>query len=391
MIDNSHESSPENVNDKIRQGVHEAGLTMSAAQSIPGRQTKEEDDRMANEARAFLSRVANAESHSFLNGLIYHYPHNLDHIQQTGGSRRQALFGILKDIQSKIECQMCTLFLMDDSDGTFRCDAFYGLDSNLNPIPSYNQDLLDEHYPLESLLNNIEKAVKANDSLYGDIVMVPREKFDPHYLSVIESMCGCINYAILIPINGPNRSYGLLRALYRQNDDSPSKTLVISPEHLVFLGMTSSAISSVIRDFKKQYEQELLLVMQDSILNWYQHKEQALQENYVCIRAILSNVTKYLVVDQDGPAKAATIRLFYQKTQAVSVSHWTRHNKGLKDQLQRDISNPDCILAKVANSASDLLIPNIAKHEYFSKFENKQWILDNKFRDFFVYRLILRD
>jgi hypothetical protein len=276
---------------------------------------------------------------------------------------------------------------MDDTDGTFRCDAFYGLDSNLNPIPSYNQDLLDEHYALESLLKHIEKAVKTNDSLYGDIVMVLRQKFDPHYLSVIEGVCGRISYAVLIPINGPNRSYGLLRVLYRQKDDNPSRTLIISPKDLVFLGMTSSAISSVIRDFKKQYEQELLLVMQDSILNWYQHKEQALKENYVCIRAILANVTKYLVVDQNGPAKAATIRLFYQKTQAVSVSHWTRHNKGLKDQLQRDISNPDCILAKVANNACDLLIPNVAKHEYFSKFENKQWIIDNEFRDFFCLSL----
>jgi hypothetical protein len=168
----------------------------------------------------------------------YDMPKNISGMNaEVAGKRKEIIRTRLKRFQEELRAQLCSVFLIDQ-DGNLKCEGYYGFDSNGNQLQS---DLLkNEECPLDDMKSLLVKAVSptgkrlsgGEKNIYGrPIVIDSRDHIASNVFNIagnqlneIMRKCGETYSACFMPINGSNRSYGVIRIINKVDTDNRVST-----------------------------------------------------------------------------------------------------------------------------------------------------------------------
>ena len=387
MIDNTHSV---HTNDAIRL-IETSSEVQSSVSPAPGRVTEEEQ---------ILSNYRNESGDEFD---PYNMPKDvLGMIAEAAGKRNEIIRNRLKIFQQELGAQLCSVFLVDQ-DGILKCEDYYGFDSNGNLLQS--ELLSNEECPLDDVKSLLVKAISptgrmlhgGEKSIYGRPVVIDSSEcmaqsvfnMAANQLEEMMHKCGVTYSACFMPINGSNRSYGVIRILNKvdpNNDNRVIKQASFSEGDICLMSLFAANLASDLKRAKSADQDKLILFLQNLSLHSCK-KSKSIDQNINIYQEILDFVVKYLSSTDFSCVKSAHLRV-QLKGQLCTIASWTNGEKGDKDKTNRSTTeHPDSIVAKVYNDCHDLRIYNYPQHPYFKRSKNKDWIIKNKFRDFLCVAL----
>jgi len=376
------------TNDAIRL-IETSSEVQSSVSPAPGRVT-EEEQILSN----ILSNNRNESGDEFD---PYDMPKNiLGMIEEAAGKRNEIIRNRLQIFQQELGAQLCSVFLIDQ-DGNLKCEDYYGFDNNGNLLQS--ELLGNEECPLDNVKSLLVKAISptgrilsgGETSIYGRPVVIDSSEctassvfnMAANQLDEIMYKCGETYSACFMPINGSNRSYGVIRFLNKvdpDNDNRVNKHASFTEDDIYLMSLFAANLASDLKRAKSADQDKLILFLQDLPL-YSCKKYKSIEQNIGIYQEILDFVVEYLTSTDFSCVKSAHIRV-QLAGKLRTIASWTNGEKGDKDKSDRSTSeHPDSIVAKVYNDCHDLRIYNYPQHPYFMRSKNKDWIIKNKFRD----------
>jgi hypothetical protein len=190
-----------------------------------------------------------------------------------------------------------------------------------------------------------------------------------------------------MPINGSNRSYGVIRIINKVDDSNKVLTYGRFTEGDTYLmSLFAANLASDLKRAKSADQVKLTLFLQHFALHSCK-RPKSLDQNIETYHEIFNFVVKYLTSTDFSCVKSAHLRV-HRNGELDEIASWTNREKGNKDKSARSIDeHPDSIVAKVYKDCCDLILYNYTQHKYFKRSNNKAWIIENKFRDFLCVAL----
>ena len=319
---------------------------------------------------------------------------------EAAGMRKEIIRTRLKRFQEELRAQLCSVFLIDQ-DGNLKCEGFYGFDSSGNQLQS---DLLkNEECSLDDVKSILVKAVSptgkrlsgGEKNIYGrPIVINSRDHIVSNIFNIagnqlneIMRKCGETYSACFMPINGSNRSYGVIRIINKVDDDNRVSLYGKFTEGDTYLmSLFAANLASDLKRAKSADQVKLILFLQHFALHSCKRPKR-LDQNIETYHEIFNFVVKYLTSTDFSCVKSAHLRV-HRNGELDEIASWTNREKGKKDKSARSVDeHPDSIVAKVYKDCRDLILYNYTQHKYFKRSINKAWITENKFRDFLCVAL----
>ena len=325
----------------------------------------------------------------------YNIPTSL--IQFRSDIRKQSTKEIeffLELVQKHTECQLCSLFLIDD-DGYFKCHGFYGFDSS--GIKLSQKFFQAERYSIDYDKSAVAQAVKPDKfSRYGKTIVIDKneisDKFfiDQKNIKIIEEICGELTSVAFTPINGPNRSYGVIRIIKTVHYPRFSFFSGFSSNHVWYLELAASQLAANLREINSSQKLVLISFMNRANLGIlaarYQKSDQPWNNN-LKILEYLSSIIEHLAHSQESCVKAATLRLFSKEENGlVTIAASSREIGAPKDTSIRRLSElPKPLVIKVYEDGLDCTITDLQKEidskpESTYNLQNKHWLQSCNFK-----------
>jgi hypothetical protein len=224
-------------------------------------------------------------------------------------------------------------------------------------------------------------------SIYGrPIVLDPREctassvfNMAANQLEEVMHIFGETFSACFMPINGSNRSYGVIRILNKgYPDNKDNKYPSFSEDDIYLVSLFAANLATDLKRAKSADQGKLILFLQNLLLHSCK-KSKSLDQNIKIYKEMLCFVVKYLTTTDFSCVKSAHLRI-QLNGKLRTIASCTNGEKGDKDKTDRS-ANEDSIVARVYNDCHDLRIYNYQQHYLFTRSKNKNWIIENKFRD----------
>lgn len=374
------EKPPAPANDAIK-FIETSAEVQSSVSPAPGRVTEKEQylSNMRNDSR---------DKHD-----PYEIPNDIPGMNtEAAGKRKEIIRNRLERFQRELGAQLCSVFLVDQ-DGNLKCEDYYGFDNNGNLLQS--ELLSNEECSLDDVESLLVEAISptgritsgGEKSIYGrPIVIASRECMASNVFNMAANQLEEIMYkfgetfsACFMPINGSNRSYGVIRILNKVDaDNKVVKHAPFSEDDTYLVSLFAANLASDLKRAKSADQGKLILFLQTLSLHSCK-KSKSLDKNIKTYQSMLNFVVKYLTSTDFSCIKSAHLRV-HLNGKLRTIASCTNREKGDKDKTQRS-ANEDSIVAKVYNDCHDLRIYNYQQHSYFTRSRNKDWIIQNKFRD----------
>ena len=324
----------------------------------------------------------------------YNIPDSLDLF------RRRIQDQITKEIQAFLvlvqrhtECQLCSLFLIDD-DGYLKCQGFYGFDSTGNEID--DKFFADERYSDDYYKSAIARTIKPDEpSRYGKSLFLTEDEIedkcfiDQASKRYIEQICGKLTCATLTPVNGPNRSYGVLRTIKTENYKLFSSSSGFARSYYWYLELAASQLAGNLREINSSQKLALISFMERANLGIQGAKFQE-KDNNEKILLYLCSIIEHLAHSHESCVKAATLRLFSKSNDGlVTVAASSQEPGKPKDISLRRLADyqtyPKPVVITVYEDGVDCTITDLQKElELGSRsiynLQNKRWLRECHFR-----------
>ena len=177
----------------------------------------------------------------------------------TSTSKNQIIANALEIVCNELKCQVAAIFLYS-KEGTLARAGIKGIDRNGDVI---NDDWFStESYEVGKSFTG-RAANPAQGSKYGKTQVADdfgQEKLenDDKYLEKL----GRLDCAIAVPLNGRNKTYGVLRII-NKND---SNSLVFSQESVHLVSFFGGAIAAAISNFHRDTQNNILRYLKDSLI-----------------------------------------------------------------------------------------------------------------------------
>lgn len=370
--------------------------------ALPGRVSdtstdSQQEDSVASYPRPSLQPRTAQESNSCL------IPESFG---QEGQLNRSKLIGdFLKDIQSTVNAQVCSIFLIDDN-GHLKREGIIGFDMEGQPIDTTL--FIAEEYPLDGT-SAVGKTAQPGNDRYGAYLYIDSiHDNSPDFVSKdklkeYEALFGRIDSAVYVPIHGPNSTYGVLRVFNKVNvDKKPNPEARFSSDEQIYLAQAAAYFGTNLRELRKNQDQQFSLVLQNNILlDWADINRKVLcietsdqRSVHDEIFSIYQSILRHLARRSDSYVKSAILRLIRSDNKLVYVSSHTRDEDDYRDnqprqmpQLDRGATGTFSLVGEVAQTGKNLLIRDIASPDSIELFINQQWIKSNNLQDFFCIAL----
>lgn len=274
----------------------------------------------------------------------------------------------LELVQRHTECQLCSLFLIDD-DGYLKCQGFYGFDSTGNKIT--DEFFAEERYSDDDYKSAVARTIKPEkDSRYGKSLFLDKDEIEKQRFinqenrKYIEQICGKFSSVILTPVNGPNRSYGVLRVIKTENYSLFSSSSDFARDYYWYLELAASLLAANLREINSSQKLALISFMNRANLGVHCakfHKDNSLSINSLRIHQHISSIIEHLAHSHESCVKAATLRLFSKSNNGlVTVAHSMQEPGEIKDTSIRRLNDyPMPIVIKVYNDGIDCTITDL--------------------------------
>lgn len=228
----------------------------------------------------------------------------------------------LELVQRHTECQLCSLFLIDD-DGYLKCQGFYGFDSIGNKLT--DKFFAEERYSDDDYKSAVARTIKpGKDSRYGKSLLLDKDEIEKQSFinqdnrKYVEQICGKLGCVILTPVNGPNRSYGVLRVIKTENYSLFSSSSDFAHNYYWYLELAASLLAANLKEINSSQKLAFISFMNRANLDVYGGKF----HNSLLIHQHISSIIQHLAHSHESCVKAATFRLFSKSNDGlITVAH----------------------------------------------------------------------
>ncbi len=331
----------------------------------------------------------------------------------------------VKVVAQTCDVQSCSIFLFNKL-GLLKRVAIYSIDPAGNSIPasswieeaySVNKDIEDS----EELLVFTAQVVKPKNenSYYGSFQMIREEdeeslnRDSSQKIALYRSMLGSFRSAICIPLDGQNRTYGVLEVVNKISS-SPRKVGQFLQDDIDKLSNLSNSISTGFSLARYKMRQKTLRDLNQQLMSasdrylYPDLKYKIFQKKYLesdeeilfrdvflsdRFRSFLEKCLVSGVVEAPTSYDAAVLRLAIGNSLVViAQSGIPRIKWNTRDNTDRDIRKQGVdtgFAGQVFNTKKRLTF--IISEEKRSEFKNKRWIDENYFKAFGCFPLMLQE
>lgn len=291
----------------------------------------------------------------------------------------------LELVQRHTECQLCSLFLIDD-DGYLKCQGFYGFDSIGNKL--IDKFFAEERYSDDDYKSAVARTIKpGKDSRYGKSLLLDKDEIEKQSFinqdnrKYVEQICGKLGCVILTPVNGPNRSYGVLRVIKTENYSLFSSSSGFAHNYYWYLELAASLLAANLKEINSSQKLAFISFMNRANLDVHGakfHKNNPMSINSLLIHQHISSIIEHLAHSHESCVKAATLRLFSKSNNGlITVAHSMQEPSEIKDtSIRRLTDSPEPIVIKVYRDGVDCTITDLQAQisQPIYHLQDKDWL-----------------
>ncbi|GEM_PF-2741020 len=206
--------------------------------------------------------------------------------------------------------------------------------------------------------------------------MLKQENLDSKSKAEYSKKLGKINCALAVPLNGQNKTYGVLEVINKIHPGTgkPLQICGFIPNEIYWLSAIASAVATALSNIRRNRQNQLESDISSFLVN-SQNEEKAYKE---VVTRLISEHTAFEVCILR--VKNQSNILGIKSKDSVSRVQWKYRIKN------EDIKLGEGLVGKVLELGEPLIIENIP--ERIEQFRNKEWIMDNKFKSFGCFPLI---
>jgi hypothetical protein len=306
----------------------------------------------------------------------------------------------LLEIHKEIECQVVSIYLINET-GYLANVAYFGFDKN--GIELHSETLSNEVYSVNAVTSAVAHTLipcegdsYGKQLIYKDISKSNDDFIDKSKKIELERLCGTLRAVCLTPINGPNRTFGVIRVINKIDIQTKlCKDLSFSGGDLEKLCSIAEKISANLRELSSDQRQGLLGYVSLAI-NSRKVTPDLTYRDYKGLLEHLHRVLYHLAFGEDNGVVSATLRLcsYTKETKKlVAVLSFTKNEKTPKENSDRISDDPaQPMVWKVLDSNIDICIADLPSeiNRDETPIINKQWIVDNNIKGLFCTPLYSR-
>ena len=347
-----------------------------AGNSIVGYKTSEEDQKYKKIKQEIESASSEMDDYLRVIDPILNFSTDVELIRS---SKSEIVQNALEIVRSILKSQSATIFLFSKNGDLER----FGIDAIDKDGQSVNNDwYLDERYTIGETFTG--KAADPKGSKYAKIQSTTdlfNADFGERSKSEYLNKFGTLKSSIAVPLNGRNKTYGVLRIINKDNG-----TEVFTEDdvrYLVFLAVhIANALSNFRRDVQVRVFKHLSRLLIQSAYNSF-GRNSSLEEVY-------QQALDLLVKNPETAFKSGVLRVEgdnnHLEVVATSISDEVTE---VRDNASVKIGTG--LAGKVAQSGKRLILQKIHQPKQVKKFRNYKWIIDNKFESFGCFPLIAKE
>lgn len=303
-----------------------------------------------------------------------------DKIKDIEKSQKEIIENALINIRQTLNCQVAAIFLFS-KDGTLKRVGLDGLDKDGNLIE--NEWFKEENYAVgESIIG---KAAEPSEKMengevkYG-ITQINNdlEQTSPKYQDEYLNKLGKLSSIIAVPLNGKNKTYGVLRVINKIDSNANITDFFDSDYAAIFF--LAGVISCRISNFRRDTQGDFLRDIKNSLI-----KSERITFNYLnCYQETLD----FLISFQTA-FKVAILRVKNDDTGAMEVKYFAHEDGVTKKENDDPRKLKEGFVGIASDSLEAVIIPKITANGMLDEFINADWVKENGFESFGCFPLII--
>ena len=302
-------------------------------------------------------------------------------------SKREIIDNALRIVCDQLNAQTAAIFLFS-KDGFLERSGIRGFDKKTELINGAKW-FPEERYKLGESFTGRAALPKGNSN-YGEIQFT--ESLEQEGLKVknkeryIEKL-GCLRCAIAIPLNGRNKTYGVLRVVNKVSKNPSTGNVSLSGESfsrddVALLLILATYIANALSNFRRDVQSELFKYLSRLLIQPSNSINNSFSDLY-------KKILDLLVCNPETAFKAGILRSRNEKNNTLNVEavSLVESIRGDRDDDARKLTD-DGLLLLVTNEHKPLVLEDIQAEEHIDKFKNKTWIRQNNLQAFGCFPLV---
>ena len=307
---------------------------------------------------------------------ILEFGSNNSNIERIRQAKREIILNALEIIYEKVGCQAASLFVFS-KDGFLERIGLYGLGQDGKRIDD-EEWFIDETYEANSSLVS-RAVVPTENSQYGQIKCasnLSELELDEVSEQKYERKFGRFKAAVIIPLNGRNKTYGALQVLGKTPDfpEGDIRWLISLAEY------TATALSN----FRRDIQTEILIYLGHLLISAKRDTENIYKE-----------IADLLALNPETSFKVCILRVMGEYDNSLfpvkGISPCYKVTKG-RDNRIVGRGGPG-LAEKAISTGRKIIIQDIRDQKHIQKFSpnNRDWIIDNELNSFACFPLVAKD
>jgi GAF domain-containing protein len=380
----SEKSLPEQVNENLRTTIK------SVSQSTWFNFNASSDEDISN-----VQEIVNEHSSHLKDSKDVFEDLNFEDIQK---SKKAIISYILELVCEKLNAQSASIFLIS-KDGYLEREGIYGFDRDNQKFDDDTNWISGEKYSVQHDFFTSKATQCREGKRYGAIQYIDHSskfRMDINIENIEENIwlkqhgkrLGKLKCGIAIPINGRNKTYGVIRvlnyiSLRDENHLIAGSFPIEDPEFILCLSALSTATASRLSNFRRDIQNRLIVKISGLLI-------QSTSDSH----RIYQQVLDLLVDNPETAFKAAILRSATQDDTLVVEAKSLINLKSIdRDDSDRQ-PNDKSFLSLVAGRKQRIILPDVQsliKDDDTHPFKNEKWIRDNGFQSFACFPLIAKE
>jgi GAF domain-containing protein len=291
-------------------------------------------------------------------------------------NKKEIIENALQVACDKLNCQVAAIFLFS-KDGILIRVGIQGKDINGEPID--DAWLSEESYKVGEVFSG-KAAMPPEGSKYGktqinDDFSKEDSKNRDKYLEKL----GKLKCAIAVPLNGRNKTYGVLRVVNKLDPNNKVLDTSFSETDLALVSFLGGSIAAAISNFHRDTQNELLRYLKDSLINSDRTNFDYLSVYQKTLKFLTGSETAFKVAIlsiKNDDSEEIEEKLYYSSDGVTD-----------KKNDEHGIIDRSCTRL-VAESLKPQIIEKISERGLRDTFINPKWIEENKLESFGCFPLV---
>jgi GAF domain-containing protein len=287
------------------------------------------------------------------------------------GSKKKIVDNALEVACNRLKCQTAAIFLLSSKNGYLERVGIRGIDIDGESI---NDDWFNEEaYEIGGSLTG-KAAEPQPGSKYGKTCIAYDLSSDElKNQDQYRKRIGEIKAVVAIPLNGRNKTYGVLRIINKIGDN------LFSEDDIASISFLAGAVAAAISNFHRDAQNNILRFLKDSVIA---------SDCRSFNDALFYKKAFDFLIGSETAFKAAILRVRNDNTGDMEV-RFAAYAVGISEKKDNHPRRSDQGFVGLAvGSHKPQIVEKITESGVVDKFMNSEWVKENKFESFICFPLL---